>query len=72
MLSVGISPYEQGEYAARTALKIIREKIPAGNIPVRMPQQYIVAMRKSALDKRGLQVPRIYEAFARAANYYYE
>ena len=72
MLSVGISPYEQGEYAASTALKIIREQISAGDIPLEIPQQYIVAMRKSILDKRGVQMPKIYEAFSRAANYYYD
>ena len=72
MLSVGISPYEQGEYAANTALNIIRKQLPVAEIPVRLPQQYIVAMRKSALEKRLVEMPKIYEAFARAANYYYD
>jgi len=72
MLSVGISPYEQGEYVAKTALRIIRGQQAVGEIPVRLPQQYIVAMRKSALEKRQIQMPKIYEAFARAANFYYD
>lgn len=72
MLSVGSSPYEQGETAAEFALKILLEGIAPKEIPIRASKQYLVAMRKSGLKRRNLQVPAILEAFARVSDKYYE
>lgn len=70
MLSIGVSPYEQGEWAAQTALSILHGT-PPNKIPITKPSQYVVALRKSALVRRGLTIPTIYEAFARATNNYF-
>ncbi|MDM8545612.1 ABC transporter substrate binding protein [Candidatus Venteria ishoeyi] len=72
MLSVGVSPYEQGEVAAKMAEKIINKKIQANQIPVESSQQFIIAMRESDVNKRQLIVPSIYEAFSRATATYYD
>jgi hypothetical protein len=45
--------------------------MPAGDIPQAMPRQYLVYMRQAAMEKRGLKLPDIYEAFSRASNNYH-
>ena len=72
MISVGVSPYEQGETAAKIAERIIEEKIAAGTIPMIKNKQYVVALNETALEKRHIVMPSIYEAFGRATENYYE
>ncbi len=69
-LSIGVSPYEQGEWAARTALAILAGTA-ANRIPMVESTQYVVAVRRSALERRGLNLPTVYEAFARATNNFF-
>lgn len=71
MLSVGVSPYEQGETMAEMARMIIEKGVAPKDIPVRTSHQYVVAFRKSALERRHMKVPQIFEAFARATDNYY-
>lgn len=72
MLSVGVSPYEQGEVAAQMTLAILRgEKKPA-DIPVQTSSQYVISLNDAALRKRQVTVPKIFEAFARATDNYYQ
>jgi ABC-type uncharacterized transport system substrate-binding protein len=70
-LAIATSPYEQGEVAARKALKIIAGTAPR-DIPVTSTEQFVVFMRGAALQARGISLPPIYEAFARATKNYYE
>jgi len=72
MLSVGVSPYEQGGTAASMARKIIEDGKAPNTIPYVVSRQYVVSFRRSALERRKLQVPKIFEAFARATDNYYE
>lgn len=72
MISIGVSPFEQGETAAKMAQKIIEQDVRAGTIPIQINGQYVVAIRKSALDRRRLTLPTIYEAFGRATANFYE
>ncbi len=72
MLSIGVSPFEQGEVAAKMAQTIIRDKRIAASIPVVPNHHFIVAMRKPAMLKRNLKLPPIYESFSRATNTYFE
>ena len=72
MLSLGVSPFEQGETAARMAIRILKDKIKASSIPTISSEQYVFAMRKSALQKHGFHLPSIYEAFARTTNNFFE
>ncbi len=72
MLSIGVSPFEQGEVIAKMAEEIIRDKRIASSIPIVPNHHFIIAMRKSAMLKRHLKLPSIYESFSRATNTYYE
>lgn len=72
MLSVGVSPYEQGEVVAQMAEKILEQNIPAHQIPFQQNKMYIIALRKDALLKRNIALPTIYEAFGRATEHYIE
>ncbi len=72
MLSVGVSPFEQGEVASQLALKIIKDGRKANSLPHRTSSQYVISMRRSGLEKRKIDVPQIFEAFARATNNYYK
>ena len=72
MLSVGVSPYEQGEAAAEIAFHLLHDGWPISQLPIRTSQQYVISIRKNALDQRGLKLPKIFEAFSRATNNYYD
>ena len=72
MLSVGVSPYEQGETIAKMTEQIIENGVSASAIPVVPNYQFVVSMRKSAMEKRGIIIPAVYEAFSRATNSYFE
>ena len=72
MLSVGVSPYEQGEVAAKLAERILKEEIKARDIPFQKSQMYIIAMNENLLNKRNLSLPSIYEAFGRATENFIE
>lgn len=72
MISIGVSPFEQGETAAKMAQKILEQDIRAGTIPTQGNRQYIVAIRNSLLKARKMELPAIYEAFGRATANFYE
>lgn len=72
MLAIGVSPFEQGEVASELALTLLETDQAASALPVRLSNQYVIALRKSALERRGFEVPRIFEAFARATNNYFD
>jgi ABC-type uncharacterized transport system substrate-binding protein len=72
MFAVGLSGFEQGETAARMAIRVL----DGGAIPIDvarvMPRQFLVYMRNSMMDERKISLPSLYEAFAKALNNYYE
>jgi len=70
MASVGVSPYEQGEKAAIMALDLISEKKRIKDMGVQTSQQYVISLRRSALEKREIKLPQVFEAFARTTNNY--
>lgn len=72
MLSIGVSPYEQGEVSGKMALELLHHEKKISDIPIVTSKQFIVAMRGKALKKRGIVLPSIYEAFARATQNYFE
>ena len=72
MLAIGISPYEQGEVAARLASEIIDHGITPNRLPITISHQFTVAMHGPAIRKRHFDLPQIYEAAARAGNEYSE
>lgn len=71
MLAIGTSPYEQGEVAARLAVDVI-DHDQRMQRPFSATRQFVVALRGSALRTRHFDLPRVYEASARASNKYFE
>ncbi|MCP4696413.1 MAG: hypothetical protein GY862_06150 [Gammaproteobacteria bacterium] len=72
MLSVGVSPFEQGEIAARMAVEIIEKGTEPGQMEIKTTHQSIIFMRKPLMRYDGMEFPRIYEAFARASGNFHE
>ncbi len=70
--AVSTSAVEQGEEAAKMALRIIQEKIPANQIPIQSPKYFIVSMRPKLMEKFSMVLPEIYTAFARVSQMYFE
>lgn len=66
-LAIGTSPYEQGEVAARMAIRLLGGE-RASDIPHASTRQFVVYMRSARLHRRGMELPPLYEAFARATN----
>lgn len=62
LMTVAISGSEQGEVVMRMALHYLA----TGQMqPTRTAQQFLVGMNPALVRKRGLQLPAVYEAFAR-------
>lgn len=72
MISVGVSPFEQGEVAANMAMALLGGKKKISDLPVIESRQYVVSMSKKSLDHYRITPPRVFEAFSRASNNYYE
>ena len=72
MFAIGSSGFEQGNVSAKMAIRLIDNDMSTQDLPVVMPQQFIVYMRKSAMKKSDIVLPNLYESFARATNNYYE
>lgn len=69
--AIGVSPYEQGETPVKLALKILNESVAAGQVEDVYPNEYVIAIRKSAAAKRKLIIPKIFKAFAVATESYF-
>ena len=72
MMSVAVSPYEQGEEAAKMAVKIIEENISPDEIDIKINNLYVVYVRGSSIKERNIKLPSMLKAFAKATNTYYE
>jgi len=73
-VSVGVSPYEQGEVAARMALEVIKTGRPAGEFEHAHPTQYFISMNAPAIRGSELyrDMPALLEAFARSTSNYFQ
>ena len=71
MLAIGASGFEQGDVAARMAVRILDGQAHPQDMAVQYPQQFITYLRRPLLEKRAIEIPRLYESFARATNNYY-
>lgn len=72
MLSISVSPYEQGEEAAKMAVDIIENKKDPKDMKWYRNVQFTISMRGNELKKFKVEIPRIFEAFARGVNHYFE
>lgn len=70
MLAVGTSPYEQGEQAAVYALELALKHKSVEELKVQTSQQFIISMNGPLMNKRQIELPRVYEAAARIGNKY--
>jgi len=73
-VSVGVSPYEQGEVAARLALEVLESGRPAGDFEYAHPTQYFISMNAPAIEGSKLyrDMPALLEAFARSTSNYFQ
>jgi hypothetical protein len=71
-VAVGASPFEQGEVAATLADELLKRHLRGAAIPMVDPRHYVVAINAPALARRELQLPQIYETFARTTFTYVE
>lgn len=69
-IAVGASPFEQGEAAAQMTETLLEQNLSGAQLPMTSNQHYVVALNRAALDKRQLQLPQIYETFARSTATY--
>lgn len=72
MMAVAVSPYEQGEVAARMTIDIIENGTKPKDIPMFTNSQYVVYVREKSVKEKNLTLPKMLEAFARATNNYYD
>jgi hypothetical protein len=68
-LAIATAPREQGEVAARMAVRIASGEAP-GAIPWVDSHQFVIAMSASRMLAAGMTLPTIYEATARAAGHW--
>lgn len=70
-IAIAASPYEQGEVAAKMALKILGGTSPK-EIPTQRTENFLVYIRDELYKKRKEPLPVIYKAFAQAIGKYFE
>lgn len=72
--AIGSSPFEQGEEAMEMALQLFSHKKTIKDLPIRETKQYIVSVHKeryaNSYLKQGIELPKSYEALARAVGKY--
>lgn len=71
MIGIAAAGYEQGLLAAEKAYAIVSGK-PASQIPIEAGHHAAISLRKSAMERRGIEPPAIYESYARAMGLYYD
>ncbi len=73
-LSIGASPFEQGEEVMEMALQLFSHKKTIKELPIKQTLQYIVSVDQAryakSYIKKGIDLPKSYEALARAVGKY--
>ncbi|USO01738.1 MAG: hypothetical protein H6849_01705 [Alphaproteobacteria bacterium] len=70
-LAIATSPYEQGSSAGLAAQQIVIGGKTAKDIPIVRTEQFIVCIRDSIVEKMNIELPDIYDAFARVTKKHY-
>ena len=68
IVSIGNSPFEQGEIPALMAEKIIEKHEKISNMPVEFSKYSMIYLRPHLMRKFNLNIPNIYFSFADATN----
>ncbi len=71
VLAFALSSFEQGEEAAKMASSIVENRKKPHEIPVSVSRQLLVCAREGELKRHHINLPAIYEAFARATGNYF-
>ncbi len=71
MMAVAVSPYEQGEEAAKMVVNMIEKGTPPSKIPIITSKLYLMYVNAPQLNSYHITLPELYEAFARATNTYF-
>jgi ABC-type uncharacterized transport system substrate-binding protein len=71
MMSLAVSPREQGETVARMAVRILKEGRRAGSMAVTQTRQSEVFQREWLLRHHAVTLPRIYRTFALATGHHF-
>lgn len=72
MMAVAVSPYEQGEEAAKMTVNIITKHQKPTDIPQQTSQLYLMYINEKNIRANNIKLPTLFEAFARATNTYFE
>lgn len=64
-LAITPSPQEHGEVAAQLVGKLL-DGVPPASIPVAVGKGFAVSVNRERLQRRGFEIPPVYEAVARA------
>ncbi|NTV14369.1 MAG: hypothetical protein HGA96_10640 [Desulfobulbaceae bacterium] len=72
MISLGVSPYEQGQVSAQMAIDILNGSKKIADLPIRPASQYVISMSQQALARYRIKPPQVFEAFARATNNFFK
>ncbi|MBF0465032.1 MAG: hypothetical protein HQK88_06500 [Nitrospirae bacterium] len=72
MLAIATSPFEQGTVAAKMAVDILDNKTHPKDIPIAVTSQFVVSMNDSRVKEFHFDLPKVYEASARASNHFYK
>ncbi|MBY0462570.1 MAG: hypothetical protein K2Q34_05265 [Alphaproteobacteria bacterium] len=70
-ISIATSPFEQGEVAMQMALDLASGDKEMKDLETTQTQQYIVIMDESRFKASGIQLPSVYQSFARAINKFF-
>jgi hypothetical protein len=68
LLSIGVSPFEQGTVSANIVVDYLDRGIIPGDQPLHITRQSIIYMRENRQVKQGFGLPIIYQNFARATD----
>lgn len=71
-LAFAVSPFEQGEESAKMALDLLAGRGAPTGARIRSSRHFVVSARGSVLERYGVRLPAILEAFARATGTYHE
>ncbi|MDH5681503.1 MAG: ABC transporter substrate-binding protein, partial [Spirochaetota bacterium] len=72
MMAVAVSPYEQGEDAAKMTVELIESGKAPKSIKQKKSKLFVISINECSLKKHQIKLPDMLEAFARATNHYIE
>lgn len=72
MLSIAVSPFEQGEFVAKATIQLLEKEVTMKNLRSETNRFYLLYINKKEFERYKIALPSIYESFARATGTYFE